>query len=122
MRKFIYIALLTIITSYSFFQLGTMINYVSDIKEYTELFCENKETPDLHCNGKCHLTKELAQNEEQKQNDNLRILPEINLIVNQTEIVVINNFIPVKDDVFYYQENTSQEELTPPFQPPRTLI
>ena len=27
--------------------------------EITELFCVNKDKPEMHCNGKCHVSKEL---------------------------------------------------------------
>ena len=29
--------------------------------------CENKEKPELHCNGKCHLMKELAKASEDEK-------------------------------------------------------
>ncbi len=29
--------------------------------------CENKEKPELHCNGKCHLMKELAKASEEEK-------------------------------------------------------
>jgi hypothetical protein len=31
-------------------------------------FCENIEKPELHCNGHCHLKKQLTQATEQEQN------------------------------------------------------
>lgn len=40
-------------------------NYISTV------LCENKENPEMHCDGKCHLKKELkkAANEEKSQNN-----------------------------------------------------
>ncbi|NSL88884.1 hypothetical protein ECE50_018730 [Chitinophaga sp. Mgbs1] len=29
--------------------------------------CENRDKPQLHCNGKCHLRKQLQQEEQQEQ-------------------------------------------------------
>lgn len=41
-----------------------IINYDYIVKE----LCENRAKPEMHCNGKCHLMKELAKAaEEQKQ-------------------------------------------------------
>ncbi|MDM1408562.1 MULTISPECIES: hypothetical protein [Myroides] len=31
--------------------------YLLDTERYIELFCENQEKPELHCNGKCSLNK-----------------------------------------------------------------
>lgn len=44
--------------------LDYIVNYDYIVKE----LCENKAKPEMHCNGKCHLMKELAKAaEEQKQ-------------------------------------------------------
>lgn len=40
-----------------------IINYNYIVKE----LCENKEKPQLHCNGKCHLKKELAKSSESEK-------------------------------------------------------
>ncbi|MGO2294735.1 MAG: hypothetical protein ACTH5N_04705 [Psychroflexus halocasei] len=34
--------------------------YMVDTKEFVELFCVNQDQPELHCDGKCELSK-LAQ-------------------------------------------------------------
>ena len=31
--------------------------------------CENKDKPQLHCNGKCHLKKELEKDSQQEKNN-----------------------------------------------------
>jgi 5-methylthioribose kinase len=41
-----------------------IINYDYIVKE----LCENKEKPELKCNGKCHLMKELAKTSEEDKN------------------------------------------------------
>ena len=42
-----------------------VINYNFIIKE----LCENRTKPELHCNGKCHLKKELAKASETEKSD-----------------------------------------------------
>lgn len=37
-----------------------------NISEITELFCVNKEKPQLQCNGKCHLVTQLIKVEKNK--------------------------------------------------------
>lgn len=39
---------------------GHIAYYELNIEYITEKFCENKEKPELACNGKCHLAKELS--------------------------------------------------------------
>jgi hypothetical protein len=40
------------------------INYLINISEITELFCVNKEKPQLQCNGKCHLANQFIETEK----------------------------------------------------------
>lgn len=42
-----------------------IINYDYIVKE----LCENKARPEMHCNGKCHLMKELAKAAEQQKQE-----------------------------------------------------
>lgn len=39
------------------FMLST--NFILNQEEITLKFCENKDNPDVECNGKCHLAKQL---------------------------------------------------------------
>lgn len=45
----------------------TIVNWKINQTEVTENFCENKAKPMMHCNGKCHLAKQLKLQEEQEQ-------------------------------------------------------
>jgi hypothetical protein len=38
-----------------------VLDYQVHKKHITELFCVNKDKPALHCNGKCHLAKQLRK-------------------------------------------------------------
>ena len=38
-----------------------VIEYVANYEYITKTLCINKEKPQMHCNGKCHLMKELAK-------------------------------------------------------------
>lgn len=60
MKTLAYIFLITIILKPAFPVLNYIINYDYIAKE----LCENKKQPQLGCNGKCHLKKELAKNTE----------------------------------------------------------
>lgn len=48
--------------------------YEYDTKLFVEAFCENKDKPELHCNGKCQLAK---MQKEQRDNETERLLKEL---------------------------------------------
>jgi hypothetical protein len=43
-----------------------VINYELNKVSITQKFCENKAKPTMHCNGKCHLKKQLDKEEKQQ--------------------------------------------------------
>jgi len=43
-----------------------LLNYEVNTAYIIEKFCENKDKPKLHCNGKCHLAKQIHADSEQK--------------------------------------------------------
>jgi hypothetical protein len=43
------------------------IHFYNNQKEIVALECENKNRPELHCNGKCYLAKKLRVADEQLQ-------------------------------------------------------
>jgi hypothetical protein len=50
---------------------GILSNYLAQYKYYVEVLCENKNKPELKCNGKCHLAKELKTVEEDPEKPEL---------------------------------------------------
>ena len=38
-----------------------LVNYSIQKSYYTNVLCVNQDKPELKCNGKCHLSKQLAQ-------------------------------------------------------------
>jgi hypothetical protein len=42
--------------------------YAINTAYITKAFCENKDKPMMHCNGKCHLKKQLNEEKEKDQN------------------------------------------------------
>ena len=45
--------------------MGILTNYIIQYKFYVEVLCVNKNKPELKCNGKCHLAKELKTVDEE---------------------------------------------------------
>ena len=46
----------------------TCLSYEVNNEEITTLFCENKDNPELKCNGKCYLMKQLKSAESDEEN------------------------------------------------------
>lgn len=44
-----------------------VLDYVINYDYISKVLCENKAKPKMHCNGKCHLMKELAKASEQEK-------------------------------------------------------
>lgn len=38
-----------------------VVEYIVNYDYIVNVLCENKDKPEMQCNGKCHLTKELAK-------------------------------------------------------------
>lgn len=78
-------------------------------------YCENKARPQLHCNGKCFLTKKL-QAIEAKKSSSSENAPIRNLWVETQPCIVAENIQPVEIDIQIIQEHlfapTSHYEFT----------
>lgn len=44
-----------------------VVSYIANYGYITRVLCVNKAKPQMHCNGKCHLMKELAKAAEQEK-------------------------------------------------------
>lgn len=44
-----------------------VFQYVINYEYISEVLCINKEKPEMHCNGKCHLMQELAKASEDEK-------------------------------------------------------
>ena len=49
------------------------IEYEINKKYIAEVLCENKDKPEMHCNGKCHLKKQLKKANDVPENEPLSV-------------------------------------------------
>ena len=58
-----------IIVALTFFlkPITPVIDYIVNYEYISTVLCENKAKPELKCNGKCHLMKELAKSSENEK-------------------------------------------------------
>ncbi len=79
---------------------ATYAYYTIDMVGFIENLCENKDKPELQCNGKCHLKKvSQSQNKEQK-------IPES--IIDFKELLLYSN---TAIDYSFSQQKTSTKQL-----------
>jgi len=63
-------------------QLSVMTWYQVNQGYISEVLCENRDLPEMHCDGKCVLAQKLKQaNQQEKQKGNPSI-PEIELVIS----------------------------------------
>jgi hypothetical protein len=66
-RKFIVTHIIAVLMVSINFQSIVWLGYSINIEEITAKFCENKDKPELRCNGKCHINKVLSVANPEKQ-------------------------------------------------------
>ncbi len=92
---------------FSWFQLANsmlLVNYEVQKSYYTNVLCVNQDKPDLKCNGKCHLSKQLAQDDQKESEPKAptsESFHETTLITLQDELKC-NYFHPVSDQIFFH--------------------
>ena len=64
MRYFIVSISILIVLGQAFIRTAWTVHYQLNMAAYMEK-CENKAKPSLHCDGKCHLKKQIAVSEQQ---------------------------------------------------------
>lgn len=112
--------LLSVMLVYTFSQTVIVTDYLINIEYITKVFCINKEKPQMKCNGKCHLTKQLQKDEEKKSNTFKKSV-EISLICecNTSNVIDEAVLIPLSNkDLFIYLEPHAFEYCGTIYYPP----
>ena len=80
-----------------------VLEYVVNYDYIVNELCENKLKPELKCNGKCHLTKELAKASEGNSDNS----SDKKITFEQTEIVFFQEIKPIEIRQIYFLNKTS---------------
>jgi hypothetical protein len=67
MRKIIAIVVLFAMLSQLFSSVMIIANYVANKEYISKNLCENRTKPKMHCNGKCHLMKQLQKDSKKEK-------------------------------------------------------
>ncbi|WP_254454490.1 hypothetical protein [Flavobacterium sp. M31R6] len=101
-----------------------VIEYVVNYEYISKVLCENKAKPMMHCNGKCHLMKELAkatENEKPASSDKKGYTPVAELLFFQ-EIKAFSiasaSFLEKEKNSNTYSNLYSKSHLDSLFRPP----
>ena len=112
LKKLFSIFLAIVILSQVFVNVGIGVYYHLNKAYITQKLCENKNNPDIHCNGHCYLTKQLKKAEEGEQKQAQKILKEKEEIISnqvktlpgkyfpsfhKTDFITYSSSIPVSD-------------------------
>jgi hypothetical protein len=99
-----------------------VITYFVNYDHISKELCENIDKPELNCDGKCHLKKELAKTSEDEKpisnsKKNLKEFENLLFIEKTTTYSIISLSIITKNNYGYnnlYQYNNSNQTFHPP--------
>lgn len=98
-------------------------NYLLNKELITNKFCENKAKPKLKCNGKCHLKKQLneQENREGQSKNVIKEINEIQLFFNIEKLYLQSPFVSmVLPNIDYIQKSLPELSLSF-FHPPACI-
>ncbi|AUS04469.1 hypothetical protein [Pseudotamlana carrageenivorans] len=106
------------------YYLGQVAYYELNIDYIIENYCVNKEKPEFHCNGKCHLAKQLQQSTPEEHSDtNTSVLLEcFYMVFNNPQKHDINRNLQIistdKSEIFSNDKQYAYLRISPLFRPP----
>ncbi|MEQ9065026.1 MAG: hypothetical protein RIE58_12710 [Vicingaceae bacterium] len=108
-----------VLSTFSYIQLYNgliWLNYKVNKTEIIQAFCENKDKPEMKCEGTCHMKKMMINEDDGEQDQKPVIIPEFLLYVSLFPIEVLNQEIEIKLDYFHRVSYCAgfSEELDPP--------
>jgi hypothetical protein len=123
MRLMVAIALIFVLFLPFGLKLTVVMNYLANLNHYSTELCENKNKPELNCNGKCHLSKEIKAIEQSPED--APALPEVvkseisPFLSPLADFQVHNEFCMDKKLKTDYTEFASTAHTSGIFHPPR---
>ncbi len=88
-KRWVAICLLALLSWQIVFQFSYIVYWKINQKAITNLFCENKDKPMLHCDGNCYLKKQL----EKAENNKNKLPPVLKKLRFETETTLEDYFV-----------------------------
>jgi hypothetical protein len=106
-----------------------VVEFITNNEAFTEKYCANKKKPELKCNGKCHLNKEVKKTTESnkslpsEKSENRNFLVEI-LFYQESKILhTFVYFLAINKKInFYYLNRYNPIFTTKLFHPPQNIL
>nr|WP_152556277.1 hypothetical protein [Nonlabens ulvanivorans] len=94
--------------------------YIVDLDSFVERLCENKDKPTLNCDGKCYLSKMMAEGSSDKDAS----LPLINweeqiYYLEEISFAILTTVDQEHNCFFFYQYTITDSNIDGIFHPPR---
>ncbi len=100
MNKLLVYLLLILFSIQGFEQVLIRLNFKLNQDFYASI-CENKDKPELECNGCCHLKKQLKQSEEEKSSKEKQVNKrEQQLYIQDINLNILNAGLHMKNKVY----------------------
>lgn len=90
MKSFLTIALDLILVIHAVSTSLLVLNYRVNVDFIIENFCENTDKPEMHCNGKCHLNKQIEHEESQKSENPISVNEGISFVLTIQELPIFS--------------------------------
>ena len=120
LKKLFAILAITGILLQTFYSSIIVINYQLNKEYIAKNLCENKNKPMMHCNGKCHLKKQLANQEKQDGIPNQNLKEKLELrVCHSISLIAFPEFTAQNEANFSYSFFIPQVSLRSVFHPPR---
>ncbi|WP_207533085.1 hypothetical protein [Desertivirga arenae] len=123
-RKLTAFILILTLLSANFSRFFIYAGFVANKRFIASALCENRDKPQLHCNGKCYLMKKIKLAEEKEKNQERRSsqTDTFQEVLSFTEVTIT---VPVSDIFlasFFEPDSKPSSSSTTIFQPPRALF
>ena len=119
MKPTLTILLASLFLLQSFTRTFIVVNYQLNKDYISNVLCENKAKKELHCEGKCHLKKELAKEEKKETtpNGSSKEKFEVTLFNNINTAILAFADLKLKT-IFHYRETITDKIPVSVFHPP----
>ena len=122
MKKIISILIVLVVVLPQLINTWVLIDFTINHEYIAKVLCINKDKPEMKCNGKCHLAKQLNKTEtKEKQNKVEFAQQNENLFVKAFEKQTIENIYSkeTKDKTCFILVYYQNDFINKPFKPPK---
>ena len=101
MKSVLSISLLLLFAYVQMFNGMIWMSYEINKTEIVKQFCENKEKPEMKCEGTCHMKKMMLTDEAEEEGKPMMVLPEIQLYFSEMTVDLLSHDRDIKEVTFY---------------------